>query len=479
MRRAQTQIHRPAERPHRSLVVNDIHSRLNPTVVGDVVRVGSLADVQETIRWAVVAGKAVSVAGGRHAMGGQQFGRETVLLDTRPLNRVLNFDSDTGTVKVEAGAMWPELIATLIETQGGSPRQWGIAQKQTGADRLSLGGAVSANIHGRGLAMKPLVGDIESLEIVDAAGDLVTCSRIDNAELFRLVVGGYGLFGIVYSVTLRLCPRRKVRRVVELGDTGGLMSAFERRVRDGFLYGDFQFCTDASSYDFLRKGVFSCYRPVDDETPIPMDQHELSESDWFDLAWLAHVDKAEAYRRYVAHYRATDGQVYWSDTHQLAPYLDDYHRDLDRRTGAVHPASEMISELYVPRETFTIMMERMRDDFLRNRVDLIYGTVRAIERDDETFLPWARERWACIVINLHVEHTAAEIDRNAATFRRLIDTASDLGGTYYLTYHRYATPEQVERCYPKLGEWLRLKRHYDPHERFQTDWYRSLPGVRP
>lgn len=46
------------------------------------------------------------------------------------------------------------------------------------------------------------------------------------------------------------------------------------------------------------------------------------------------------------------------------------------------------------------------------------------------------------------------------------------GGTYYLTYHRYPTREQVEACYPQFREFLRLKKQHDPEERFQSDWYR-------
>jgi FAD/FMN-containing dehydrogenase len=45
-------------------------------------------------------------------------------------------------------------------------------------------------------------------------------------------------------------------------------------------------------------------------------------------------------------------------------------------------------------------------------------------------------------------------------------------GTYYLTYHRYATRKQVKTCYPQFAEFLRLKKKYDPEERFQSDWYR-------
>ncbi len=54
----------------------------------------------------------------------------------------------------------------------------------------------------------------------------------------------------------------------------------------------------------------------------------------------------------------------------------------------------------------------------------------------------------------------------------MIDLALQRGGSYYLTYHRYARRDQVGGCYPQLPQFLRLKRQYDPEERFQSDWYR-------
>src|SRR5688500_2154277 len=107
------------------LVVNDIHSQLNATRVARVVAPRSLREVQAAIRAAKAEGMAVSIAGGRHAMGGQQFGEGTILLDTRRLNRVLSFDPVNGHVEVEAGIQWPELMDELARRQRGKKRQWG------------------------------------------------------------------------------------------------------------------------------------------------------------------------------------------------------------------------------------------------------------------------------------------------------------------------------------------------------------------
>ena len=438
-------------------LVNDVHSRLNRTLVNELIHVDSLEAIAAALADARERSLPVAICGGRHAMGGQQFCTGGLLLDTSCLSRVLELDPERGTVEVEAGIRWPALVQALAA----SPLTF--AQKQTGADELSLGGAISANVHGRGLTMRPFVADVDSLVLVGADGRTVRCSRSDRPDLFALVAGGYGLFGVIYSVTLRLVGRRTLERLVELASVHELVAAFEQRIESGCVYGDFQFAIDPQSDGFLRRGILSCYRPVVDR-PVPPGQRALSEEDWLRLLRLAHVDKSHGFELYARHYLATSGQLYRSDEHQLASYVGDYH-------AKVGPGSEMITELYVPRPRLSEFMVAAAEELRRLEANVVYGTVRLIERDSESFLAWARERWACIVLNLHVDHTEAGRDRAAVAFRRLIDLALELGGSFYLTYHRWATREQLAAGYPRLPAFLRAKLEHDPGELFQSDWY--------
>jgi len=458
-------------RTSRPVLLNDIHSQLNPTLVAEVVRPRTTGEVVAAISRAADAGRAIAVAGGRHAMGGQQFAAGGTVISMSNMDQVIELDAERGMVEVEAGIQWPELIRELHRRQRWSRGRWTIVQKQTGADRLSIGGAVAANVHGRGLTMRPFVADVEAFTIVTADGRSFRCSRSENAELFSLAVGGYGLFGVVTQVQLRLARQQKLQRIVEILDLSDLMPAFAGRIADGFTYGDFQFAIDNDSPDFLRRGVFSCYRPVDPRTPIPEGQHVLAEAAWHELLHLAHCDKSAAFERYCDHYLRTSGQIYDSDTHQLATYLDDYHRELDRRSAAACRGSEMITELYVPHERLEDFMEAVAEDFRSQSVNCIYGTVRLIERDEETFLAWAREPWACVIFNIHTDHSPAGLSSSAAAFRQLIDRAAGLGGAYYLTYHRHARRDQIVKCHPRFTEFLELKRRYDPGELFRSDWY--------
>src|SRR5690349_3586308 len=196
--------------PRRLDWVNDTHSALNRTPVAHTVEPESVADVVRMVQIAREQRISLAIAGGRHAMGGQQFLSGGTLLDMRRLNRVRRFDDDLGLIEVEAGITWPDVIRAYLVRPNGATSRWGIRQKQTGADRLTIGGAVAANIHGRCLTATPFMGDLEALEVVTGDGEVVRCSRIEHPELFRHVVGGYGLFGVVTAATLRLVPRLQV-----------------------------------------------------------------------------------------------------------------------------------------------------------------------------------------------------------------------------------------------------------------------------
>jgi len=454
----------------REIWVNDVHSQMNRTRVRALLIPRTQDELAQAIRRATRDRMAISVSGCRHSMGGQQFAINSSCIDTRQLANVVAFDRERGLIEADAGIQWPKLIDAYLEAQRESAHPWGIAQKQTGADTFTLGGSLSSNVHGRGLAMKPLISNVESFTLINSRGEAIQCSREENAELFRAAIGGYGLFGFISRVKLQLVPRRKLRRVVEVIRADAAAKRFEERIASGFLYGDFQFSIDEKSPDFLRVGVFSCYEPIADDAPVTAAKH-LGNNDWLDLLRLAYTDRAKAFARYADYYLSTNGQTYWSDTNQLSAYLPNYAQKLRQEIGGGE-SSLIITEIYVPRADLDAFLVQAAELLRSNHTIVVYGTVRLIEKDDESFLAWAKESYACVIFNLLTLHTPASIETSARSFRGLIDLAISRGGSYYLTYHKFAKPEQVMACYPQFKKFLDLKRKYDPSERFQSDWYR-------
>jgi hypothetical protein len=175
-----------------------------------------------------------------------------------------------------------ELIGYLDNPEG---RAGGGSFKQTGADRLSIAAPCPAAPTGAARDLKPIVSQVEAFDLIGPDGVVRQCSRAEHPELFRLAIGGYGLFGVISRVALRLRPRVKVRRVVVPGQTADIVERFEERIHDGFLYGDYQFATDSNRDSFLMAGIFSCYQPVPIDTPLTEHPTRFNPEDWARLTF--------------------------------------------------------------------------------------------------------------------------------------------------------------------------------------------------
>ena len=156
----------------REIWVNDVHSQLNRTGVLELLRPRTRGELAEIVRSSSRKGLPISVSGCRHSMGGQQFATDSICIDTRELSGLISFDRERGLLEAEAGIQWPKLIRAYVDAQAGETKQWGIAQKQTGADTFTLGGSLSSNVHGRGLTMKPLISNIESFSLITARWEI-------------------------------------------------------------------------------------------------------------------------------------------------------------------------------------------------------------------------------------------------------------------------------------------------------------------
>lgn len=460
-----------------SVLVNDMHSQLNPTRVSQVQVVTTASQLCAAVKKAARQKKCLAICGARHAGGGQQFATDALLIDISQMNKILSFDQKEGTIEVESGIHWPKLLAYLDSEQVDSKSPWGINQKQTGGDELTLGGALGANAHGQGLSLRPIIADVQSFVLINAKGEKVVCSRQENFELFRYVIGGYGLFGLIYSIKLKLVPRCKVERCVAMVEAKDLVTTVERCISDGFVYGHYQLNIDNLSKDFMRSGIFTSYKLLAQDTPVKVSGKKLTDGAWLDLVYGAHTAKGVTFEKYANYYLSTSGQVDWSDVWQTGPYVENYHSIIDKRMHAAVKSTEVLSEFYVPRAQIANFIEDVRADFLANDVDLLYTSIRFIEKDTECFLAWAKSQMVCVILNLHTVHTKEGIEKTKQAMRRVTDLAIKYQGSYYLTYHKFADKNQVLACYPQIREFFAYKLKMDPQEVFQSDWYRHMKAL--
>jgi decaprenylphospho-beta-D-ribofuranose 2-oxidase len=122
------------------------------------------------------------------------------VLLTERINRLLDFDLESGILRAEAGVTLAEILNVII------PKGW-FLPVTPGTKFVSLGGCVAADVHGKNHHHEGSFGaHILVLELILADGSRVACSATKNPELFWATIGGMGLTGIIGEVTLKLVP---------------------------------------------------------------------------------------------------------------------------------------------------------------------------------------------------------------------------------------------------------------------------------
>jgi FAD/FMN-containing dehydrogenase len=122
------------------------------------------------------------------------------VVSTMPLNHLLAFDTETGILRAEAGVTLEEIIRFAL------PRGW-FLPVTPGTKFPTLGGCIAADVHGKNHHVDGSIGCfIESIEMVLADGTSLRCSPQQHPDLFHATLGGMGLTGFIYAVTMRLKP---------------------------------------------------------------------------------------------------------------------------------------------------------------------------------------------------------------------------------------------------------------------------------
>lgn len=147
------------------------------------------------------------------------------VVSTLPLHHLLEFDSDRGLLRAQAGCTLDKLIAYSL------PRGF-FLPVTPGTKFPTLGGCLAADVHGKNHHSEgSIAAFVEDIDLVLADGSQVTCSRSQHADLFWATLGGMGLTGLIYATTLRL---KKIEsaymrtRTIKTENFGDLCQVFDQ-----------------------------------------------------------------------------------------------------------------------------------------------------------------------------------------------------------------------------------------------------------
>ena len=440
----------------------DDASRLNQSRVAEVweIPVDSRdpeRQLAELLARARAEGRRVSIAGARHSMGGHTIYPGGIVVNMLPWNR-MELDQGPNILNVQAGAIWKDIIEHLDQ------RGRSVAVMQSN-NSFSVGGSISVNCHGWQYDRPPIASTVESFRLMQADGTVVRCSRTENQELFSLALGGYGLFGIILDVELRVAPNERYRLEQYVVPVDRSLATFESRIKDQpgvqMVYARMSIVPKR----LFQEVIVNAFFPEPDG----------------DIPPLTEVGAAEL-RRAVFRGSADNDygkELRWSLETRLQPLLAGkiFSRNqllnegvevLENRSA---DSTDILHEYFVPRHRVMEFVETMRSVITRHGANLLNVTVRSVNEDTDTFLRYADQQMIAFVMLFVQETTDAGERGMEALTRDLIDAAIQHEGRYYLPYRLHATPEQFYRAYPQGRKFFGQKRKYDPTELFQNRFY--------
>ncbi|MCU1272392.1 MAG: linked oxidase domain protein [Acidobacteriaceae bacterium] len=438
-------------------------SRLNKTQVAEIWDIPSDPqkgedELRELLLKAQATHLHVSIAGARHSMGGQTIYPGGIAVNMLPF-KGMKLDEDKNLLHVQAGAKWADVIPYL-DQHGRS-----VAVMQSD-NSFTVGGSLSVNCHGWQYGRPPIASTVESFHLMKADGSVIACSRAQNRELFSLVLGGYGLFGVILDADLRVVPNQRLRLEQYVVPLGRAMESFARTLRKTpdveLVYARLNI-TPQKMFDEVLINVF--YR---ESGPIP--QLTASGSRWLprlifrgsagstygkEMRWAAETHiQAELTGKVFSRNQLMNDNAEWY---------------LDRSEGT----TDILHEYFVDRDHAGEFLGAARKIIRKHNEDLLNVTVRDVKTDSDTFLNYAHNDILAFVMFFSQPRSAAGDAEMQAMTIELVDAALAAGGRYYLPYRLHATPAQFHRAYPQADEFFNLKRRYDPQELFQNQFYRK------
>jgi len=443
---------------------SDDASRLNRTRITESVALsndGASAEDQlrRLIQHVSARKLTLSVAGMRHTMGGHTCTTDGVVVQLPGL-RQMHLDEHSNILHVQAGACWSDVLPYLHERQ----RSLQVVQSN---NSFSVGGSLGANCHGWQPASPPIASTVVALRILLADGTLLRCTREEHPELFSLVIGGYGLFGIVLDAELAVCSN-----VCYCANSSVLLSTeyadfYQKHILSnpqvGLAYGRFR----VEPEHFLREVLLTTYTTVSGNTLLPLDRPGFAKMRRAVFRSSVGSDSGKALRWEL--------EKRWSSRMAGRAVTRNalLNEGVDVFENRKATTTDILQEYFVPLQQLEPFLEQLRIILPAHQADLLNMTIRFLRTDCESFLRYADQDLVALVMLFHQQRTRQADQSMAAMTREIIDAALHSGGRYYLPYRLHATQKQFVQCYPQAQRFFELKRLYDPQELLQNELYRT------
>lgn len=458
----------PNHAPNNPLLLNDV-SRLNQTRVSEIHRVKSEEELINAVRRARELGMKVSISGKKHSQGGHAFYTASLHLDMTQLNQVLSLDEKEKTIRVQSGATWKQIQDHI--------NPYGLAVKVMQSSNIfTIGGSLSANAHGRDPRFGPIIETVRSFRLLKPDGSIVKVSRTENEELFRLAIGGFGLFGVILDVELELTENKIYEKRTTLMDYKDYPEHFQRDIKDKSDVG-LHFGRLSIDPDSLLRDAYAVTYTETDETPDGI--HDLIDEqnirrDKFFFGLSRRWNWAKGFR-----WRSQKDWIDNPDQTKIVARNNAMRPPVAFLTYDSEDATDILQEYFIPVGQFVHFIDELREIVKDNEINLLSVTIRYVPKNEEAFLSYTRSDSFAVVLYINHGLSKQAIDNARQWTQQLVDTAHAHDGTYFLIYQLYPTQQQIRTAYPQFDQFLQRKQSFDENELFMNKFYEHYANPAP
>ena len=444
---------------HDELLMNDV-SRLVPIKVKEIVQGQETEHIKQTLLEAKKKNMKISIAGKQHSQGGHTYYKDAVVLDMTTFNKVIKVLPDEKLVTVQSGATWADVQEAI--------NPYGLSIKTMQAPNIfTIGGSMSVNVHGRDIRFGPLIDSIRSFRLMNAEGEIIHVSRTENEELFRLVNGGYGLFGVILEVDIELTDDVVYKANTQWIDYRDYPKYFRESILVNPEIEMHNARISIAPNHFLTEMYVTNYSKTEENLH---DYNDLQAEKYvrrnkFAFGVSRNFDWGKNFVWFVQKQAFKDGKEEWiSRNNVMRPEVQFLDYEGKSKT-------DILQEYFVPMDHFPVFIDRLRDILTENELNVLNITVRYVPENNEAFLSYSKEDMFALVFLINQGISEKDIEKTGEVVREIIDLALELDGSYYLPYYHYPTKEQMSTAYPTAEEFFQKKKEYDPEERFMNQFY--------
>jgi FAD/FMN-containing dehydrogenase len=443
------------------IVLNDA-SQLSPTPVFShwISRNGEQAKVIERLRQelksAAAEGRPVAVSAARHSMGGQSLPRDGTAITLN--SRRVETNTNEKTYVVDGGVRWQQVIAALDKIRF-SP-----AVMQSNND-FGIASTFSVNAHGWPVPYGPFGSTVRSLRLMLADGSIVTCSRTENDELFKLAMGGYGMVGIILDLEVDMVENVALQPTYEVMPGMSFAARFIDAVRKSpptmMAYGRL----NVSRSDFFEEALLVTYRPTETrvEALPPAGAggmfSSLSREVYRAQTGWESIKRTRWFFETVVQPMSGSG-IATRNTLMNEPVSNLRSRDTSR--------TDILHEYFVPPSRFGGFIDACKAIIPASTLEFLNVTLRYVGPDRDSVLAFAPDERIAAVMSFSQEFTPQAEAEMIRVTEALIDRVVALGGAFYLPYRLHARRDQVAAVYPNVARFAERKRHYDARLLFRN-----------